>query len=217
MSAQTYTKTGTKATVAIKLPKDVFGVSIHNHDLLKQAYLTYLANGRINLAKVKTRGDVRGGGRKPWRQKSTGRARFGSSRNPIWRGGGITFGPTGNENYKHHLLLTQKRQAIRQALTLAAKDKIKVIESFECKEGTTKSADNLLRKLDATRNALVVVPKKDDLIDRSTRNIPYVKVVSARYLNVYDLLNADHVIITKDSLVIINEWLSAPVAIKEKA
>lgn len=217
MSAQTYTKTGTKATVAAKLPKDIFSVSTQNHDLLKQAYLAYLANGRINAAKVKTRGDVRGGGRKPWRQKGTGRARFGSSRNPIWRGGGITFGPTGNENYKHHLLLTQKRQAIRQALTLAAKDKIKVIESFDCKEGTTKSADKLLQKLDATRNALVVVPKKDSLIDRSTRNIPYVKVVSARYLNVYDLLNADHVIIAKDALTIINEWLGTSTATKDKA
>lgn len=219
MSVQTYTKSGAKATVAAKLPKGVFDVSIENHALLKQAYLAYLANGRTNVAKVKTRGDVRGGGRKPWRQKGTGRARFGSSRNPIWRGGGITFGPTGNENYKHHLLLAQKRQAIRQALTLAAQDKVKVIESFDCKEGTTKSVDTLLRKLDVTKNVLIIVPNKNDLIIRSTRNIPYVKVVSARYLNVYDLLNANHVLVVKDSLVIINEWLGSPAittAAKEK-
>src|SRR5262245_30665646 len=103
MSVATYTKTGNKATTAAKLDKGVFAVEIKNHDLLKQAYLAYLANGRVNLAVVKKRGEVRGGGRKPWRQKGTGRARFGSSRNPIWRGGGITFGPTGNENYTINL------------------------------------------------------------------------------------------------------------------
>src|SRR6478752_3221532 len=99
MPVATYTKTGNKATTAAKLDKKVFGLEVANHDLLKQAYLAYLANGRENLAVVKKRGEVRGGGKKPWRQKGTGRARFGSSRNPIWRGGGIAFGPTGNASY----------------------------------------------------------------------------------------------------------------------
>jgi large subunit ribosomal protein L4 len=99
----------------------VFGVEIKNHELLKSAYVAYLANGRGNLAVTKTRGLVSGGGRKPWRQKGTGRARFGSSRNPIWRGGGIAFGPTGEENYSHKLPVAQKRQAIRQALSIALK------------------------------------------------------------------------------------------------
>src|ERR1019366_10319418 len=115
MAVATYTKSGTKATTAAKLDKDVFGVEVKNHQLLKSAYEAYLANGRPNLAVTKTRGLVRGGGKKPWRQKGTGRARFGSSRNPIWRGGGIAFGPTGNENYTHKLPLNAKRLAIRQA------------------------------------------------------------------------------------------------------
>src|SRR5580700_971905 len=103
MAVATYTKSGTKAPTAAKLDKAVFEVEIKNHHLLKQAYEAYLANGRPNLAITKTRGLVRGGGRKPWRQKGTGRARFGSSRVPIWRGGGITFGPTGQENYSKQL------------------------------------------------------------------------------------------------------------------
>jgi large subunit ribosomal protein L4 len=99
MAVATYTKSGTKATTAVTLDKKIFSVEIKNHELLKQAYLAYLANGRINSAKTKKRGEIRGGGAKPWRQKGTGRARFGSSRNPIWTGGGVAFGPTGQENY----------------------------------------------------------------------------------------------------------------------
>src|SRR5258708_6554408 len=99
MSITTYTKTGNKATTAARLDKKIFGLEVRNHDLLQQAYLAYLANSRPNSAITKKRGQVRGGGRKPWPQKGTGRARFGSSSVPIWRGGGITFGPTGDENY----------------------------------------------------------------------------------------------------------------------
>src|SRR6476646_11135064 len=99
MAVATYTKSGTKAATPAKLDKAVFGLEVKNHQLLKDAYLTYLANGRDNNAIAKKRGEVSGGGRKPWRQKGTGNARFGSSRNPIWTGGGVAFGPTGNENY----------------------------------------------------------------------------------------------------------------------
>src|SRR5664279_3794326 len=120
MAVPTYTASGTKATTAAKLNADVFGVKPENHQLVKQAYDTYLANGRLNLAVTKTRGLISGGGRKPWKQKGTGRARFGSSRNPIWRGGGIVFGPTGEENYSKKLPVSSKRLALRQALSLAA-------------------------------------------------------------------------------------------------
>ena len=95
MAVPTYTASGSKAATPAKLDDAVFGVEVTNHRLLRQAYDAYLSNGRENLAIVKTRGLVRGGGKKPWKQKGTGRARFGSSRNPIWRGGGIVFGPTG--------------------------------------------------------------------------------------------------------------------------
>lgn len=205
---QTFTKTGNKATTPAKLDKVIFAVDVPNHDLIKQAYVGYLANGRDNLAIVKTRGLVRGGGKKPWRQKGTGRARVGSSRTPLWRGGGIIFGPTGQENYKHKLTSITKRQALRQALTLANQSgKIKIIETFECKEGKVASTIKLLNKIDTGNNVLLVVSLKDDLVERSTRNIPGLKAVQAKYLNVYDVINADQIIISQKSLTLISEWL----------
>jgi large subunit ribosomal protein L4 len=210
MAVGTYTKTGTKATTAATLNKAIFAIIPENHDLLKSAYTAYLANGRINLAVTKTRGLVSGGGRKPWRQKGTGRARFGSSRNPIWRSGGIAFGPTGKENYTKILPLTQKRQAIRQALSLAAKDDhIKIIETFECPEGSVKQTVQLLKKIEAKGSILLVVSVKDDMVERATRNIAELKVVSARYLNVFDVLNADTIVISQKSLDEIGDWLGS--------
>lgn len=196
-------QTTVKATT---LPKEIFGVDVTNHDLVKRAYEAYLANGRQNLAVTKTRGLVRGGGRKPWRQKGTGRARVGSSRNPIWRGGGITFGPTGLENYRKELSTAQKRQAIRQALTIA-KDRILVAE-FSAGEGKTKSTTEFLNKHKLERRVLLVVDNKDALVDRATRNVPNVKAVQATYLNVFDIINADHIVMNKKSVELVKEWLT---------
>ena len=206
MPIATFTKTGSKATTPAKLSKSVFGVKTESHVLLKRAYVSYLANGRTNLAQTKKRGEVSGGGKKPWRQKGTGRARFGSSRNPIWRGGGIAFGPTGNESYSVKLSTTTKRQALRQALTLS-EDKLKVIESIESKDGKLRSVKALLDKIGATRNVLLVVDEKNELIDRATRNLPEVTTVQAKYLNVYDVLNADSIVISNKALDIVHEWL----------
>jgi len=208
MITPTFTKTGNKATVAAKLNKAIFGVEVGNNELLKQAYDSYLTNGRINLAKAKSRGEVRGGGRKPWRQKGTGRARFGSTRNPIWRGGGVAFGPTGIENYTRKINVKAKRQALRQSLSLAAKEShIKIIETFECKDGRVKPTIDFLNKVGAKGNILLVVSVKDNLVERATRNIPSIKVVQAKYLNVYDLINADTIIVSQKSLAVINDWL----------
>lgn len=194
---------------ATTLPKEVFNVDVNNHDLVKRAYEAYLANGRGNLAQVKTRGLVRGGGKKPWRQKGTGRARVGSSRNPIWRGGGIVFGPTGTENYSKNLSTSQKRQALRQALTLANKSKkITIIDTFNCKDGKVKNTLDLLAKHKLERKVLLVVSLKDELVDRATRNVSNVKAVQATYLNVFDILNADNIVVTKKSLEMIKDWLS---------
>lgn len=205
--AATYTKSGAKATTPAKLDKAVFGVEVKNHQLLKDAYLAYLANGRPNLAVAKKRGEVSGGGRKPWRQKGTGRARFGSSRNPIWTGGGVAFGPTGNENYSRKLNVSAKRTAIRQALSLANKEnRIKVIEKFAV-DGKVKSSVNLLDKLEAAGNVLLVVAHKDENVVRATRNLNNVKCVQAKYLNVYDLMNADVLIVEKEALDAVHEWL----------
>ncbi len=208
MATPNFTATGTKATTAVTLNKDIFGVVPESQELLKQAYMAYLANGRQNLAVAKTRGEVRGGGKKPWRQKGTGRARFGSSRVPIWRGGGITFGPTGEESYTRKLQVGAKRTAIRQALSIAAKeDRIRVIETFSCKDGKVSETVRLMQKINATGTILLVVSLKDELVERATRNVSGLKVVSAQYLNVYDLLNADTVVISKASLTVIDAWL----------
>lgn len=208
MAVSTYTKAGAKATTPVKLDKAVFAVMPENHELIKAAYGAYLANGRGNLAQTKTRGLVRGGGRKPWRQKGTGRARFGSSRNPIWRGGGIAFGPTGEENYSYKLHVNAKRQAIRQALSLAADSgKVIVIEDLKVKDNKTAEAVKLFAKIGVTRNALVIVADKTDELVRATRNLSNIKLIHARYVNVFDAMNADHIVITTDALKAISDWL----------
>lgn len=208
MAVATFTKAGNKAATPAKLDKAVFGVEIRNHELLKQAYVAYMANGRQNLALTKSRGDVRGGGRKPWRQKGTGKARFGSSRNPVWRGGGVAFGPRGIENYSHKLNISAKRQALRQALSLAAnEDRIKVIEGYEPKDGKVKSTLALMKKIGAEGSILLVVAKKDEQIERASRNVPSLKVLSGRHLNIFDVMNADQIVISKDSLEIVQERL----------
>jgi large subunit ribosomal protein L4 len=206
MAVATYTKTGTKATTPAKLDKKVFGIEVTNHELLKSAYVAYMANGRDNLAVTKTRGLVRGGGKKPWKQKGTGRARFGSSRVPIWRGGGITFGPTGLENYSKQINSKSKRLAIRQALSVKA-DKVVVIEDISSKEGKTAELAKLLAKIEATRNVVIVVDQKTPELVRAAKNLQDVQVVNSQYVNVYDVLNADCIVFSQPALKATTDWL----------
>ncbi len=208
MATATYTKTGIKATTAAKLDANVFGLEVTSHELLKQAYVTYMANGRENLAKTKKRGEVNGSTIKPWKQKGTGRARFGSKYNPIWRGGGVVFGPSGNENYSKALNTKAKRLAVKQALSMTASEgRIKVIETFVCPDGKVAPAAAFLAKIEATGNILLVVSVKDNLVERATNNLQKVKVVSADYVNTYDVMNADTVIISQKSLNALTERL----------
>lgn len=192
----------------VKLNDAVFAVDVPNHELLKVAYESYLAAGRQVGAKTKTRGDVRGGGKKPWRQKGTGRARFGSSRNPIWRGGGVVFGPLGIENYTKKLSKTSKRVALRQALTLTNQaGEITVIDDFKT-TGKTKEVVAMLDKAGvADRRRILLVDNKDDLKIRATANLQNVELVSPTYLSVYYILNADAIVFTKDALAATTEWL----------
>lgn len=207
--AVVYSKTGTKKETPVKLSSQVFSAEA-NHDLLKQAYEMYLANGRSSSAKTLSRGQVRGGGRKPWRQKGTGRARAGSTRLPHWTGGGVAFGPTGEQNYTKNLPVKAKRAAIRQALSLQAKDKrIVIIETFDGGEGKVKPVAQLLDKLKFDGNVLLVVAEKTPTVDRSTRNLPGVQVSSAKYLNVFAILNADWIVLTKDAQQAVTDWLEA--------
>ncbi len=209
MATPTFTKTGTKATAPAKLDKAVFGVDAKNHELLKAAYTMYLSNSRENLAVVKTRGLVRGGGKKPWKQKGTGRARFGSSRVPIWRGGGITFGPTGLENYSKQMNTKAKRLAIRQALSLASTaGKLIVIEDLISKDGKTADLNKLLTKIEATKKVLIVVDQKTPELIRASQNIQKIKLVSSHYVNVYDVLNADKIVFAQNALQATTAWLT---------
>ena len=190
-----------------KLNKDVFGLSVENHELVKLAYDAYLANSRSSHAKTLKRGEVRGGGKKPWKQKGTGRARFGSTRNPIWRHGGVAFGRTGEENFTKKISKNAKLQAIRQALSMKNSDKaIKTIASFDAKSGKTKDVVKEL-KLEDKKNYLIVVPEKTENIIRATGNIANAKVVRPTYLNVFDVLNADEIIIVEAALTTIENWL----------
>ena len=185
------------------LPKSVFAVEVPNHELLKLAYDAYLANNRTASATTKQRGEVRGGGKKPWRQKGTGRARFGSIRNPIWRGGGIVFGPRGNENYTKKISKTSKRVALRQALTVKANS---VLVSEIKTTGKTAEVAKFLADNKLNRRILIVAEKTDELI-RATNNISEVLLVSPMYLNVFDILNADHIVIAPKAIETIENWL----------
>lgn len=190
------------------LNKDVFKLDVKNHELVKLAYDAYLANSRSSHAKTLKRGEVSGGGKKPWRQKGTGRARFGSTRNPIWRHGGVAFGRTGEENFTKKLTKNNKRLAVRQALSLKnqAKNAIQVVElKFTGKvRDFAKNLDSL--KL-TDKNVLVVVAEKTPEALRSTNNIANVKLVRATYLNVFDIMNADAILFDEASQKATEEWL----------
>lgn len=210
MATPTFTSSGAKATTPSRLKKEVFEVEVKNHELLKQAYLANQANSRPNLAVTKKRGEVRGGGKKPWKQKGTGRARFGSSRVPIWRGGGVVFGPTGNENFTIKMHKTAKQTAVKQALSLSNKaGKLSIIESIEFKNGKTQEAATLLQKVGAKGTVLVLVASKTPELIRAFRNIQNVKLATASYANVFDILNADYLLVTSDAVTALHGWLSA--------
>lgn len=200
-----------EATKKQTLPKEVFAVDVPNHELLKLAYDSYLANARLASATTKQRGEVRGGGKKPWKQKGTGRARFGSTRNPIWRGGGIVFGPRGNENYTKKLSKTSKRVAVKQALTLANEAKKIVVQDIKT-TGKTAEVAKFLADNKFDRKVLIVVDEKTPELIRATANLQQVRLVSAMYLTVFDILNADTIILNQKAVPVITEWLTKEVA-----
>jgi large subunit ribosomal protein L4 len=192
------------------LNPSIFGLEVTNYELIKVAYDAYLANSRSSHAKTLKRGEVRGGGKKPWKQKGTGRARFGSTRNPIWRHGGVAGGRTGEENFTKNLARGAKKVAVRQALSLKNADKaIIIIDNLGVKDGKVKEVIKTLEanKINNEERVLIVVKEKDELTLRATSNIANVKVVRATYLNVFDLMNADKVVIVKDAVAEIENWL----------
>ena len=194
-------------TPKVTLPKEIFAVEVKNHELLKLAYDSFLANSRNAHPTTKQRGEVSGGGKKPWKQKGTGRARFGSSRNPIWRGGGIVFGPRGNENYTKKIPTTSKHVALRQALTLANESGKIVVLDFKT-TGKTKEAVKFCADNKLERRILMVVDKKTPEILQATNNVQNILLISANYLNVYHILNADKIVLSTKSVDVIKKWLT---------
>lgn len=190
------------------LPKSVFAVEVPNHQLLKLAYDAFLANGRQASATTLQRGEVRGGGKKPWKQKGTGRARFGSTRNPIWRGGGVVFGPRGNENYKLKVSKTSKLVAVRQALTLADQAKKITVSDIKTTGKTAEIAKFFVeQKFHKDAKVLLVVDEKTPELMRATNNLENALLVRAQYLNVYYILNADQIVMTPGAVKAVEAWL----------
>ncbi|MFH1783943.1 MAG: 50S ribosomal protein L4 [bacterium] len=183
----------------VKLEDAIFAPKV-NKDLLHEAVTMYLANKRKGLASTKTRGEVSGGGAKPWKQKGTGRARAGSNRSPIWRHGGTTFGPKPRD-YSYTMPKKKKKLALKGALSAKLKDKgIVVLESLDMVEPKTKFMYRVLDKLHATDRALLVVTEVTDSIRRFSQNIKALRVCTVKTLNAYDVLDSHKIIIARDAV-----------------
>jgi len=193
-----------KKTGEAKLPKEVFEVEV-NPDLVWQVAVSQMANRRRILAHTKGRGEVRGGGRKPWRQKGTGRARHGSIRSPIWRGGGVTFGPTKKRVFKKKINKKMRRKALFMTLSAKVKEKLLLIlDKLEIAEPKTKEMVQIIENLKAD-SLLIALPRVDKNIILATRNIPRTDVMEARNLNVLDLLSFKYLMVTKEAIKVIKE------------
>ena len=187
----------------MKLNDAIFGVEINEH-LVHQAVVAQLANNRQGTQKAKTRSEVRGGGRKPWRQKGTGHARQGSIRSPQWTGGGVVFAPTPRD-YSKKMNKKEKRIALKSALTSRVEEgKFIVLDELKFDAPKTKEFAQVLKNLEADK-ALVVLNDNDTNVVKSAANIPTVKTASTQTINVYDILKYDTVIVTQDAVKTIEE------------
>lgn len=188
----------------LELPAKVFGVAANN-ELLHQAVVAQMANARQVLADTKGRAEVSGGGKKPWKQKGTGRARAGSSRSPIWIGGGVTFGPTSDRNFKKKINQKMKQKALFMALSdKLATEALVVLENLDFTEYKTKKFNDILTKIEKNvlknerRNVLVVNESNEEKAKYSGRNLQGVKIINAENINLLDLLNYKNLIITEN-------------------
>jgi len=190
----------------IELRPEIFEVPI-NVPVMHQALLRQEANARLGTAATKTRGQIRGGGKKPWRQKGTGRARQGTTRAPHWRGGGTVFGPQPRK-YTQAMPRKMRRLALRSALSSkAAEARIVVLDALELDVPKTKRMIEILTNLEVTSTALVLLPEKNDAVERSANNLSGVKTLRAHYLNIKDLLGFDYVVMPQSALEVIESYL----------
>ena len=189
------------------LSDEVFGVPVKSH-VLHQVVLYQLAKRRAGTAKTKGRSEIRGGGRKPWRQKGTGRARAGTSRSPLWRGGGTVHGPV-PRTYAFQVPKKVRRLALKMALSQKLIDReLTVVDSLAFERIKTKDFASLLGRFELAKT-LVVLPAPDEIVEKSARNIPKVKVLRSEGLNVYDLLDYHHLLLTKEAVQSIEERLGS--------
>lgn len=198
-----------------ELKPEIFGIT-PKLGLIQQAVTVQLANRRQVVAHTKTRGEVRGGGRKPWRQKGTGRARHGSIRSPLWVGGGVTFGPRKDQNFKKKI----NKKAKRQALLMSLSDKVNnnhlfIIENLQFKEAKTKNLEKVLTKFPASGTKLLLaVEPTDKQIFQISRNLKNLKVLAANSLNVYDVINYPYLVLTKKGLATLYQTFTPKIAQK---
>lgn len=191
----------------IQLSDSVFDIEANEH-LMHQAVVRHLAALRRGTHNTKTRGEVRGGGRKPWRQKGTGRARHGSRRSPIWKGGGVVFGPH-PRSYQTNLPKKMRRLALKSALSVKAqKGQLIVLDNLTIDVPKTKTVVAMLHALQANENALLVTSELDRNVVLSARNIPGVSVVDTNGTNVYEVLKHDSLILTRDAVAKLEEVLA---------
>jgi large subunit ribosomal protein L4 len=183
----------------VELAESLFSAPV-KPDLIHQAVVRQMANRRIGTADTQTRGEVRGGGRKPWRQKGTGRARHGSRRSPQWAGGGVVFGPHPRD-YSQRMPAKMRRAALRGALSAKVQDGgVRVVEGFDLSEIRTRAFRDRLAGWKAEGKVLLVLAARDDLVERSSRNLREVRVILADSLNVVEVLEADTIVFTSDAL-----------------
>jgi len=205
MLVDTYNQKGEKVGQT-RLPAEVFDVKV-NLDLVHQVATSQAGNRRLVIAHTKGRGDVSGGGKKPWRQKGTGRARHGSIRSPIWVGGGVSFGPTNQRNFSRTIPKRMRRKALMMVLSGKVKDNSLILmESLSIEKPKTKLMAEVLEKLPgAGKNSIIVLPLMDKNLILAGRNIVNSKVVQAKDLNVLDLLSFKYLILPKEAIKVIEE------------
>lgn len=204
MKVDVYTPEGIKLKTKLNLNDDIFGLE-PNEELLAQYVRVYRANQRQGTAKTKTRGEVSGGGRKPWQQKGTGRARHGSIRSPLWRGGGATHGPS-PKDWSLTIPKKMRRQALFSALSKKLKEgSILVLNRLELKRVKTKDLIEVLGKLPVAKKGLIVLSRMDEKIILSARNLTDVRTIQAKDLNAYEVLNSQTLILLKESLPVLEE------------
>ncbi|MEB3299109.1 MAG: 50S ribosomal protein L4 [Candidatus Sericytochromatia bacterium] len=205
MKASLFSSAGDKVK-DIDLPEAIFGITPNTHEM-HRAFVRQMANWRAGTHSTLTRSEVRGGGRKPWKQKGTGRARAGSTRSPLWRGGGVIFGPK-PRSYVKDLPRKIRRLALRSALA-TRKDAVRVMESWALEAPKTKVVAALLDRIGATGKVLLIVEARHELLERSARNLAGVRLILSDNLNVKDILEADVIVPTQGALEKITEVFAA--------